>query len=439
MSEPELVAHLLVPHRHRRAILVDGAGADARLPVLLPTLDPGDTLVTALQRHLRAEWGSEPVFLETHLPPPATPDGGYVALAVLDAPPDAWTPPVELRWERITPALPEPIAGRARTWMDELATDSDPPTLRPSWARPGWQARARRWISDRLAEAGRVPTGPFENRRLWGISALIRVPTSEGDAWFKSVFTQFHHEPAVTAFLAEVLPGLVPPVIATHPDEGWLLLESAGSPLEEGHDADAAILRSIDLLTDAQAATRHLHERFTSLGCARRPLHRLADDLRRALGEAEELGGARVSADRAFRVAGWVEERSRWLDGLGMPDAVVHGDFHPGNLLQGAFGLKIIDWSDAAIAHPVMEIAPWFGEVRPELRPAGWSAWLQAWARFADVAELRRHERDAYALACAYQVVSYAGILRNLEPANRYQVSDGFRGYWQDLDARVPS
>ncbi|HEX2884710.1 MAG TPA: hypothetical protein VHQ42_09065, partial [Candidatus Limnocylindria bacterium] len=96
------------------------------------------------------------------------------------------------------------------------------------------------------------------------------------------------------------------------------------------------------------------------------------------------------------------------------------------------------DWSDAAISHPVVEIGPWFGEVRPELRPAGWLAWLEALARFGPVEELRMRERDAYAVACAYQVVSYAGILRGIEPANRHQLRDGFVGYWKDLEASVP-
>jgi hypothetical protein len=34
--------------------------------------------------------------------------------------------------------------------------------------------------------------------------------------------------------------------------------------------------------------------------------------------------------------------------------------------------------------------------------------------------------------------VSYAAIVRALEPANRYQLSDGVREFWSLLDARVP-
>jgi hypothetical protein len=50
-----------------------------------------------------------------------------------------------------------------------------------------------------------------------------------------------------------------------------------------------------------------------------------------------------------------------------------------------------------------------------------------------------RGERErVIGLASAFQLVSYAAIVRGLEPANRYQLSDGVRDFWGLLDARVP-
>jgi hypothetical protein len=436
MPDPELVVHLLVPNADRGSLLTDASDA-SRLPVVVPELEPGDTVVTGLQRHLRRAWGADPIFLETHLPPPPTPDDGYVGLAVLDVPPTDWAPPPGLDWGRGEPAIPERIRARARVWMDEWRAGAEPSRLRPRWSRPGWHARASAWIADQLEDARHEPPAGIEMRRLWGISVLMRAATGGGDVWFKSVFPHFHHEPAVTALLAQLRPWQIPPVIATHTEEGWLLMDAAGSPLRDDSSADVDVIESISVLADLQASTRNTLTRFESLGCPRRPLRDLVPALRRAVDESEALGGHRISPERAAKVIRWVADRASWLDGLGFPDILVHGDFHPGNVLRDAGRLRIIDWSDAAIAHPVMEIAPWFGEVRPEIRPAGWTAWLDAFARLGNVAELRDRESDAFALACAYQVVSYAGILRGLEPANRYQVADGFRGYWQDLDARV--
>ena len=37
--------------------------------------------------------------------------------------------------------------------------------------------------------------------------------------------------------------------------------------------------------------------------------------------------------------------------------ALLHGDFHPGNILLGASGLVVIDWFDASVGHPVADVA----------------------------------------------------------------------------------
>lgn len=52
--------------------------------------------------------------------------------------------------------------------------------------------------------------------------------------------------------------------------------------------------------------------------------------------------------------------RTRALDHLGtLPDgdALLHGDFHPGNVFAGAAGPIVIDWLDAASGHPGADIA----------------------------------------------------------------------------------
>jgi hypothetical protein len=170
---------------------------------------------------------------------------GYVGLAVLEAPPVAWEPAaVGLCWVDGVSQLPERIGPRAQTWLDEWAGRTAPPPLRPRWSRPGWSDRATRWIDSALAGRGRRGIGPVEMRRLWGISALARIPHDTGRvAWFKAVFPHFHHEPAVTRHLGRLVPGLVPPILATDVDEGWLLMDDAGAPLHD--DDDAATLAAI--------------------------------------------------------------------------------------------------------------------------------------------------------------------------------------------------
>ncbi len=74
------------------------------------------------------------------------------------------------------------------------------------------------WIDDRLAGAGLRRHGPIRQVRSWGRSALLQADTDRGLVWAKEVPAGFAHEIAVTGLLADLDPGLVPPIIAA--DDG---------------------------------------------------------------------------------------------------------------------------------------------------------------------------------------------------------------------------
>jgi len=91
------------------------------------------------------------------------------------------------------------------------------------------------------------------------------------------------------------------------------------------------------------------------------------------------------------------------------PATLVHGDFHPGNVVfDDDGGVVIFDWSDACVAHPLFDLhlfTFWSDDVRPlvDAYSAGWGE---------DV-------HDALALArapsCLHQAVSYRNIQENCE------------------------
>lgn len=45
------------------------------------------------------------------------------------------------------------------------------------------------------------------------------------------------------------------------------------------------------------------------------------------------------------------------LDRMRDGEALCHGDFHPGNIIISAGGPVVIDWNDAAIGHPLADVA----------------------------------------------------------------------------------
>jgi hypothetical protein len=435
---PTVPAHLLVPRAGNGAVLVD---ADGALPRLELELAEGDTIVVAVRRQLRSAWDLDAIVLETHLPPPQDGSDDHVALAVLDAPDEGWSVPSFVRWGEAPASLPERIGPRAATWLDEWRSGMAPPPLRPRWARPGWHARATSWIRASLEAAGRPATGEIDIRRLWGISATARVPTADGGAaWFKAVFPPFDREVAITRLLETQVPGAVPTVIAVEEREGWLLLDDVGGGEPIGFDANEdQLATAIGRLVETQIGLAGREEQLRAAGVPDRPLLRLADDIEAAMQDPEQIEGPIVPAARMTAVLEWVREQARWLDAIGLPATLLHGDFHVFNIIEREGRPVIIDWSDAAISHPLLEIGPWFGHPKAPGDPdRSWSAWLNALAPLGPVEALRDERERVLALASGFQLVSYAAIVRNLEPANRYQLSDGVRDFWALLDAAVP-
>ena len=56
----------------------------------------------------------------------------------------------------------------------------------PPWTDPAWLADAHAWIDERIATAGVARAGATEQPHVRPWSTVIRVPTTDGDLWFKA-------------------------------------------------------------------------------------------------------------------------------------------------------------------------------------------------------------------------------------------------------------
>jgi len=64
-------------------------------------------------------------------------------------------------------------------------------------------------------------------------------------------------------------------------------------------------------------------------------------------------------AEHASEVAAWLDELDELADHLGQtdPDPVVtHGEPHPGNLIQTAAGVRLVDWDTVALSRPERDL-----------------------------------------------------------------------------------
>ena len=207
----------------------------------------------------------------------------------------------------------------------------------------------------------------------------MRVETERERYWFKAVFDHFRREPSVTAYIADLAPGLTAGVVASEASEGWMLLADLpgdAAPDEHGHRT------AFEHLAQLQAITRHREHDLLAAGCARRALIEIPGDLANVLDDP--MFGAWIPIDgaRAERMVAWLFDAVQLVEQLGLPDVLVHGDFHPGNVRLVDDRIVIFDWSDAAIAKPFVDVMTWATWLPhdPGARDALWQSFAEVWA-----------------------------------------------------------
>jgi hypothetical protein len=417
------------------------------LPAAQVDGDENEAAVIAVGAFLRGSWALAAPILETHPKWKEVGEGVPIPTLVLTEPaPAGWTPPAGLVFGPVPDAIDDvawPIRPRAEELLGELRDGAPPPSLRPRWARRGWFDRASAWMAAATARAGRPLTADPTPFFLRGISALLRAQTAGPDLFLKAVFPPFHAEPVLTRLLAERYPESVPRVVAVEPDEGWLIVEDIGSawvgevaeaerPSALGRGAAALVEVQRTFATDT-AAIRALLD----AGAPHRPLSDLVASVATAIGpDGFGVADGGIAPDRAERVVAALASAVARVEAVGLPESVVHGDFHSGNAALAGDRIVIIDWSDAAISNPAIDLVTWIawsGDKANEI-DAAVDAWIAGWSEVVDGARLRSVIDDVLIVGAGYQIVSYDGIRRNLEPATRYTMTGGGDHFLKELE-----
>ena len=67
------------------------------------------------------------------------------------------------------------------------------------------------------------------------------------------------------------------------------------------------------------------------------------------------------------------------IEACGLPDTIVHGDFHPGNVRGDAGSLVLLDWGDCGVGHPMLDMSAFLDRVPPAAVDRVRTDWLMAW------------------------------------------------------------
>jgi hypothetical protein len=407
----------LVPHPERTAVMVadGGSGSHARLPrVSLSDTEPLVSEILAAVDLLDSD--TAVVLRQVMTSANAARHDEVTLLVECDSigavPAPGWTW-LDLDARAIARLEPETSRAAVTSWVRERAEGWSP--LRPAWSRPGWFARASAWMVEQMAAVGRPAVGAPRQHQLWGVSVVLRAPSVDGDVFFKCTGDLFRQEAAVTQSLARLMPDVMPEVLAVDESQGWMLMGDLGAP-ELGEQEESLWFRGIVVHAGIQRSMLSRTDELVRLGLPVRSLAGLS-------AWVQELSQDTVLLERMP-----TELRERWLatyprlvesclrlDAIGPDPSLVHGDFHPWNVVHGPRTTRVFDWSDAAVSHPFLDLATYVFRTKDlAVRRGMVDAYVAAWSTEGSQESLREAVAVGLVVGALYQVQTYRAILPTL-------------------------
>jgi aminoglycoside phosphotransferase (APT) family kinase protein len=344
-----------------------------------------------------------------------------------------WTPLDDLAEDDAVVELLREVAA-------ELAGVVERPARRPDWFRVSWYAEVEAWLDTELATLGRARTGPVEATKVWSISAVVRVPCDPAPVWFKASCRHFHAEPALTRLVGELAPEHAPPIVVTDEERAWSLMEAlpGADDLNEDDPPPVIGLATARIAAAVQLRSRDHLDAIEAAGVPVRTLTQTGhqfDEIVAGSLELELLTPDELSAARAARkeVHAVLDE----LTAVGIPDTLVHGDLHTGNVAHADGALVLYDWSDAAVSHPFLDIIRLTERVPDDDSAAARAAFAAAWQEAYPDLDVARALELAEPANTIYQIVTFEQIQQAQEDASYWEMSGVVARMLQHLPDRL--
>ena len=292
--------------------------------------------------------------------------------------------------------------------------------LRATYARPGGPQADLAWADEILAAWGMERTGEPKQIRTWNLSCIWVLPTATGPVWLKLVPSFFAHEGAMLALMAPVTDAV--PALLGHAGGRVLLVDVPG---EDHYFAPTDVLRQmVPLLVSMQVAAVGRVEDLLATGAFdwRAPgFDDMAADVVERTADQLDAG---TRAALSGLLAG-LPGRHSAIAACGIPDTLVHGDFHPGNVRGDNTRLVILDWGDSGVGHPLLDQAAFLERVPAQDRHLVMADWSALWRTAIPGSDPDRAADLLAPVAALRQAVLYRLFLDRIEPAERiYHYAD---------------
>ena len=324
---------------------------------------------------------------------PAPPGGAVTYLAEVAEPPTGW------------PRMLTPVQ-----------VDLAPHPLRAAYAETGGPAASLAWAGEALRRLGRGPIRISTQRKTWNLSAIWRLQDDVGQVWLKQVPPFFGHEAPVLSWFAATADAVAPALLAT--DGARMLLEDV--PGEDLFGAAAPVRGAmLAQLHAVQARAVGEADDLVALGVP----DRRGDLLTARVRTVAERHGAGIAGLPAL-IAGLCDRLSA-VRRCGLPDTLVHGDFHPGNVRGDRTRMVILDWGDCFVGHPGFDALRMVEDLDDDAARDLLRVWDRAWRGTVPGCEPAAALDLLRPVAPLLGAAAYAGFVDGIEPTEHpYHAGD---------------
>jgi hypothetical protein len=307
---------------------------------------------------------------------------------------------------------------------------------------------ASAWVERQLQRLGRRRAGPDRRVRATPWSQVVRVPTTNGDLWFKACRPAVAHEPAVYRIVPGRAPGLMLEPVAANERRGWLLLPDASPTLREQGPELARWEAALADYAELQIAAAPVAGELLAAGV---PDHRpavvpaLYRQLMHHPGPVAGIAAAELACLPELVPA--VDATWALLASGPVPDTIQHDDLGDGNLAAIGGRYVCFDWGDSCVSHPFCSLVVarrvaahglGLSEHDPRLLRLH-AAYLEPWAAAAGRAECERLLEAALWIGRFSRALTWRRIVSGMPPRRRRAYVDSVAGWLRVfLDAPRP-
>jgi len=289
---------------------------------------------------------------------------------------------------------------------------------RADWAMPGGHRDSLAWVQSVWLRGG-----DFEARqqRAWNLASLWRFEArgsgGEPSAWLKQVPPFLAHEQAVLSWLQATVAGVSPRILAGDGAGRMLIGHVAGDDCY-GAPADQRE-RFARVQHRVQLASIPALEALARRGVPDRRGARLARHLR------TQLAGRLAPFPRVERFVERLDDDLRRVEACALPDVLVHGDFHPGNVRRDGDTVTILDWGDSFLGNPAFDCLRLCEGLEPEAAGRVLQRWSALWRQCRRNCQPERAVDLLRPLAPLRAAATYAHFVAQIEDSEQpFHASD---------------